>query len=84
MIVDGRECQPVNDDERAAMLAYTQVEQKRIDRRIANLKRSVPSARVVPLPGAGHYLFLTREADVLSEMHRFVMALKPARIASSR
>jgi pimeloyl-ACP methyl ester carboxylesterase len=50
--------------------------QKRVDQRIANLKRSVPSAHVVDLPGAGHYVFLTREAEVLAEMHRFVMTAK--------
>jgi pimeloyl-ACP methyl ester carboxylesterase len=68
--------QPVNDDERAAMTAYARVTAKRVDKRIDNLTRSVPSARVVHLPGAGHYLFLTREAEVLSETHRFVMTLK--------
>ena len=44
--------------------------------RSANLKSRIANARVVNLPRAGHYLFLTREADVLSEMHRFVMTLK--------
>ena len=39
-------------------------------------ERSVPSAHVVELSGASHYLFLTREAEVLPEMHRFVMTLK--------
>jgi pimeloyl-ACP methyl ester carboxylesterase len=68
--------QPVNDDERAAMTAYARVTAKRVDKRIDNLTRSVPSARVVHLPAAGHYLFLTREAEVLSEMQRFVMTLK--------
>ena len=76
VIVDGREYQPVNDDERAAIIAYARVERRRFDQRIATLKRSVPSARVVEIPGAGHYLFLTREAEVLSEMHGFLMALK--------
>lgn len=76
VIVDGREYQPVNDDERAAIVAYARVTRKRVDQRTATLKRSVPSARVVEIPGAGHYLFLTREAEVLSEMHGFVMTLK--------
>jgi hypothetical protein len=76
VIVDGREYQPVNDDERAAIIAYARVTRKRVDQRTATLKHSVPSARVVELPTAGHYLFLTREAEVLSEMHRFVMTLK--------
>ena len=75
-IVDGREYQPVNDDERAAIIAYARVERRRVDQRTATLKRSVPSARVVELRGAGHYLFLTREAEVLSGMHRFLMTLK--------
>lgn len=65
------EYQALNDVERAAVSAYTRVEAKRIDKRIGNLKRSVRNVRVVNLPGAGHYLFLTRDADVLSEMHRF-------------
>ena len=52
VIVDGREYQPVNDDERAAIIAYARVERKRVDQRTANLKRSVPSARVVEQPGA--------------------------------
>jgi pimeloyl-ACP methyl ester carboxylesterase len=76
MFVNDLEYQPVNDDERAAIIAYVRVNRRRVDQRTATLKRSVPSARVVDLPRAGHYVFLTREADVLSEMHRFVMTLK--------
>jgi pimeloyl-ACP methyl ester carboxylesterase len=76
VIVDDREYQPVNDDERAAISAYARVERRRFDQRITTFKRSVPSARVVELPGAGHYLFLTREAEVLSGMHSFVTTLK--------
>jgi hypothetical protein len=45
------------------------------------LKLQVPAAQIVYLPLAGHYLFLTREADVLREIHTFVSALpgKPDR-----
>src|SRR5262249_18698739 len=67
VIVDGHEYQPVNDAERAAITAYARVEKRRIDQRTETLKRSVPSAHVVDLPGAGHYLFLTREDRVVSE-----------------
>jgi non-heme chloroperoxidase len=35
----------------------------------------VPSARVVRLPHANHYVFLTNEADVLREMRAFVAGL---------
>lgn len=76
VIVDGREYQPKNDTERAAIITYTRVERRRVDQRSANLKRSIANVRVVDMPGAGHYLFLTREAEVLSEIHRFVMTLK--------
>ena len=76
MIVDDREYQPVNDDERAAIIAYVRVERRRVDQRTANLKRSVASARSGRAPGAGHYLFLTREAEVLSGMHRFMRRVK--------
>jgi len=39
------------------------------------LKRKVTNARFVDLPSAGPYLFLTKEADVLREIHSFVAAL---------
>jgi pimeloyl-ACP methyl ester carboxylesterase len=39
---------------------------------VKNLKSGVPGAQVIDLPGAGHYVFLTREAEVLSELRRFV------------
>jgi len=76
VMVDDREYQPVDDDERAAIIAYTGVERRRFDQRIATLKRGLPSVRIVELPGAGHYLFLNREAEVLSGMHSFVTTLK--------
>jgi non-heme chloroperoxidase len=36
----------------------------------------VPSAHVVRMPNADHYVFLTNEADVLREMNAFIAALK--------
>ena len=76
MIIDGHEYQPANDAERVAIITYARVEQRRKGQLNENLKRSVPSARVVELPGAGHYLFLSREDEVLSDVRRFVMTLK--------
>ncbi len=43
-----------------------------LDRCVENLKRSVPDARIVNLPAAGHFVFITREAEVLAEIHKFV------------
>lgn len=42
---------------------------------IDKMKRSVADVRVVDVPGGGHYLFLTREADVLRELHTFLASL---------
>ena len=38
-------------------------------------EKGVPSARVVILPGAHHYLFVTNEEDVLREMRSFLESL---------
>jgi non-heme chloroperoxidase len=70
--------QPRSDEERAAVLAFATATKAFIDRWVANLKRGVPSARLVDLPAAGHYVFITREADVLREIRAFVAGL-PAR-----
>jgi hypothetical protein len=35
-------------------------------------EKGVPSARVVQLPYADHYVFFTNEADVLREMRAFI------------
>jgi pimeloyl-ACP methyl ester carboxylesterase len=49
--------------------------QKYVDRWTANLRESVPDARIVDLPGAGHFLFIWRESGVLSEIARFLEVL---------
>lgn len=38
-------------------------------------EKGIPSARVVRLPKANHYVFLSNEADVLREMNTFLSAL---------
>lgn len=39
-------------------------------------ERGVPSARVLRWPHASHYLFLTRQADVVKEVTGFIVALR--------
>jgi pimeloyl-ACP methyl ester carboxylesterase len=39
---------------------------------IQDLKSGVPGARVIELPGANHYVFLSNEADVLREIRAFL------------
>jgi non-heme chloroperoxidase len=71
--------QPRNDEERAAQIAFGLATKAYVDRWVSNLKRSVPDARIVELAGAGHYVYLTRERDVLREMHDFVAQMSPGR-----
>jgi pimeloyl-ACP methyl ester carboxylesterase len=71
------EYQPKNDAERAAVDAFEKATKAYVDRWTASLKRSVPAARLVDLPGAGHYVFLTRETDVLRELRAFLGRLPP-------
>jgi pimeloyl-ACP methyl ester carboxylesterase len=70
------EYQPQNEEERAAISAFRGATKAYTDRWVMNLGRSVPDARLVDLPGAGHYVFLTREADVLRELRAFVAGLR--------
>jgi pimeloyl-ACP methyl ester carboxylesterase len=44
--------------------------------RIAAFQNGVAHSRVVELPGANHYLFLSNEADVLRELREFLGGLK--------
>lgn len=67
--------QPRNDDDRAVIIAFGKATQAVFDRWSANLKRGVPGAKVIDLPGATHYLWMTREADVLREIHAFIAGL---------
>lgn len=43
--------------------------------RIKAFENGVPSARVVRLQHANHYIFISNEADVLREMHTFIKSL---------
>lgn len=43
---------------------------------MARLKKHVPDANIIKYPLAGHYVFLTREQDVLREIHTFVAAVR--------
>ncbi len=65
-----------NDSEKDAIVAVSRATAVYQERWLNNLKRAVPNAHFVDLPGAGHFVFLTREADVLRETHAFVRALQ--------
>ena len=40
-----------------------------------NLKKAVPSARVVEVPGTHHYMYQHEEATVLRELNAFLKTL---------
>jgi pimeloyl-ACP methyl ester carboxylesterase len=42
---------------------------------VRDIQRGQPDARVIELPGANHYVFLSNEADVLREMRAFLIGL---------
>ena len=46
-----------------------------VERQIKVFRECVPAARVVVLPGAHHYVYLSNEADVLREMRAFLNSL---------
>jgi non-heme chloroperoxidase len=47
-----------------------------LDRQAKAIQEGLPSARVVQLPGANHYVFLSNEADVLREIRAFAATLR--------
>jgi len=70
------EYQPKNAAERAAIDAFGSATAAYVERWKKNLLTGVPSARIVDLPGAGHFVFLTREAEVLRGLQDFVAGLR--------
>ena len=55
--------------ERAAAVAS---DTKMVDAQAKAFQAGVPTARVVQIPQANHYVFLSNEADVLREMRAFI------------
>jgi len=47
-----------------------------LERQAKAIQESIPTARVVQLPGANHYVFLSNETDTLREMRAFVGRLR--------
>lgn len=56
--------------------AFEKFDEAVTERQARAFERGVPGARVVRWRRANHYLFLTREADVLREITQFVTGLQ--------
>ena len=62
--------------ERAAVVTFTARLAAWQERMAKAFEKGVPGARVVRLPGANHYVFLSHEADVLRETRGFLLRLR--------
>lgn len=64
------------DPEKSAAAAKVVAQMAKIRRHMADEFRSgVANSRVIEIPGANHYIFQTKEADVLREMLSFLASL---------
>ncbi len=68
--------QPRTAEERAAMKQVFASDLEWARRAIDRMRSDVPAARVVEMPGADHYIFLSNEAEVLLEIRQFVTTLR--------
>lgn len=66
---------PKDSLERTAMEQQYAVDVAIRRRHMRDLQSGVPAARVIELPGANYYIFLSNEADVLRELGAFVSGL---------
>lgn len=64
-----------NPKARAAMEAN---DKRSVENQATAFERQVPSAHVVRIPNANHYVFRSNEADVLREMNAFIATLPAA------
>jgi len=64
--------QPKSDAEREAIDRFMARSRIVFGRWETKLRQHVPDARIVHYPLAGHFVFLTREAEVLREIHAWV------------
>jgi non-heme chloroperoxidase len=65
-----------HNNEDPAVLAVLKTFDTLTKKQVKAFEDGVPSARVVRLPNANHYVFLSNEADVLREMHALLATLK--------
>ncbi len=60
---------------RTAVKAYSAKVEAYTGKQEQAIREAVPTARVITLPGANHFVFISNETDVLAEMHAFLAAL---------
>lgn len=75
--------QPKNAQERAAIEEFDAATEVYVDRYKKNLLKAKGGVRIVDLPQADHYIFLSNEADVLREMRAFIAVVSGRGLAGS-
>jgi pimeloyl-ACP methyl ester carboxylesterase len=70
-----KEQAPKSEQERADSDRIDTILLEFLHRWQGNLKRAVPSGRIVELPGGHHYLFQNEEGDVLREFRAFLRSI---------
>ncbi len=70
-----REFPPRNESERAALTQHYEANRAMLSRWQRDLLAGVPTARIIELPRANLFMFLSNETDVLREVRRFVSGL---------
>jgi hypothetical protein len=70
-----RDSPPRNEEERTALTAKYAFDRAMVSRWERDILAGVPNARIVELPGANLYTFLSNEADVLREVRAFAGAV---------
>jgi non-heme chloroperoxidase len=60
----------------AAVRAQTEANDVKAEAQAKAFEAGLPTARVVRIPRANHYVFVSNEADVLREMETFIASLK--------
>lgn len=60
---------------RTAAKAYFTALEALTERQEKSVEKGVPTAHVIVLPGANHYVFLSNESEVLKDIHAFLAGL---------
>ena len=66
---------PTTDEERAALFQLYAAMRGMLEKWQGDLRSGAPHARIVELPGANLYMFLSNEADIIRELRMFAATL---------
>jgi pimeloyl-ACP methyl ester carboxylesterase len=66
---------PQNNEQRAALITGYAASRAMVEKWQSDLRADVPGARIVELPGANLYMFLSHEAEVIREIRAFASTL---------